>query len=274
MKIGIEIDPVGARYKSGFGASPTDAQQIWTPASVAGLSLWYDFADSASLQTTADLGPTVITNATNKANPGTYDLGNDDWIGGGDASTSPGMGTINGVQALSMAAAAGYLMLMTANSDAELVLGTSPAFSIFAVLSTPNVSNAQYWMGSQSATSSMQGLTPRDRSYFGNQYADLGAAPGAWAANTPQIREAIRAAGSAPVTIYRNSVNKGAAASGGTTIAVRIGFIGSAGTNLGTSNWLGLIGEVIVYNAALGSTDRAAVEGYLSTKWGIALDLS
>ena len=43
------------------------------------------------------------------------------------------------------------------------------------------------------------------------------------------------------------------------------------GCQTGLSSFLnGDIAEVIIYNAALSDTDRAAVEGYLTTKWGIA----
>jgi len=43
--------------------------------------------------------------------------------------------------------------------------------------------------------------------------------------------------------------------------------IGSSGTNL--YPFLGNLAEIIIYNAALSDTDRAAVESYLMSKWGI-----
>jgi hypothetical protein len=34
--------------------------------------------------------------------------------------------------------------------------------------------------------------------------------------------------------------------------------------------WRGYIGEVIIYDSVLSSTDRVIVENYLKSKWGIA----
>ena len=44
-----------------------------------------------------------------------------------------------------------------------------------------------------------------------------------------------------------------------------IGSLGGSASVL----WLGNIAEIIIYNAALSDTDRAAVESYLMSKWGI-----
>ena len=45
--------------------------------------------------------------------------------------------------------------------------------------------------------------------------------------------------------------------------------IGSRAGNTAATYWTGYIGEVIIYNAALSTSQRQAVEGYLAWKWGI-----
>ena len=42
--------------------------------------------------------------------------------------------------------------------------------------------------------------------------------------------------------------------------------------NGGARYWDGDIAEIIVYSSVLGSDDRALVENYLSTKWGITVE--
>jgi hypothetical protein len=40
----------------------------------------------------------------------------------------------------------------------------------------------------------------------------------------------------------------------------------SSGATLGT-HWNGTFSEIIIYNQALGSTDRAALDAYLAARW-------
>jgi hypothetical protein len=74
--------------------------------------------------------------------------------------------------------------------------------------------------------------------------------------------------------IYKNGDSLAVSASGSVQsvddnlAAVEVGGATSAGVIYDSLN--GNIAEVVVYSSALGNTDRAAVEGYLMTKWGIA----
>ena len=42
-----------------------------------------------------------------------------------------------------------------------------------------------------------------------------------------------------------------------------------ATTEAPLSQWIGKLGELIVYNSALSDSDIAKVEGYLAHKWGL-----
>ena len=42
-------------------------------------------------------------------------------------------------------------------------------------------------------------------------------------------------------------------------------------SNAGTNGWDGEIGEIIIFNRKLSDSERAQIEGYLRSKWGILL---
>jgi hypothetical protein len=76
------------------------------------------------------------------------------------------------------------------------------------------------------------------------------------------------------------SVYTGSSATGynnGTSVATgssNVPFSGSGTTGIGTSNWNGIIYEIVVFNSALSTTQRQQVEGYLAWKWGTQADLN
>lgn len=78
---------------------------------------------------------------------------------------------------------------------------------------------------------------------------------------TAANRSAIRKNGGSPVA---NNSDTAAVNTGNATSDLRIGAADGAGFASGD------IAEVIIYDSALSDTDRAAVETYLLTKWGIA----
>jgi len=53
----------------------------------------------------------------------------------------------------------------------------------------------------------------------------------------------------------------------GDTVTIKIGA-GASGTNFTNGN----INEIIIFNRALKNLERTAIEQYLSSKWGIALN--
>jgi len=54
---------------------------------------------------------------------------------------------------------------------------------------------------------------------------------------------------------------------------VSAGSQASIGSNTNSEPFTGTINEIIIYNAALGTTDRQNVEGYLAQKWGLTASL-
>lgn len=66
-------------------------------------------------------------------------------------------------------------------------------------------------------------------------------------------------------TLYQNGIAKTPAASTG---AFGISNFRVGGNLTSLSNWNGDVGEILIYNTAVGSTDQANIEAYLRAKWG------
>jgi hypothetical protein len=69
-------------------------------------------------------------------------------------------------------------------------------------------------------------------------------------------------------TSYLNGTAQASAASAGTFGIANYGLGGDVN---GTTFWAGYISEIVVYSSALSNTDRAKVEQYLGTKYGISI---
>ena len=72
-------------------------------------------------------------------------------------------------------------------------------------------------------------------------------------------------------SIWEDGSLGGSSASSGTFGITKYGIGNQA--NPTSENWIGSIGEVIIYNTALTDTQRQLVEGYLAWKWGLQASL-
>ena len=66
-------------------------------------------------------------------------------------------------------------------------------------------------------------------------------------------------------------INGGTPASASSTGTFAVTNYGVGGAAYGGSNWLGYIGEVLLFNNAMDAAERREVESYLATKWGITI---
>jgi hypothetical protein len=88
------------------------------------------------------------------------------------------------------------------------------------------------------------------------------------AVNTPYIFNAFQS-GTTGTTVF-NGTSQGAVATPGNTFTYTNYYIGAVG---GAPAWLGNIGEILVFNSVLTTTQRQQVEGYLAHKWGMSASL-
>jgi hypothetical protein len=237
--------------------------QLWTPAELAGLSLWLR-ADSLSLsdndavaqwdddsdkgndakQATADYRPKYKINIVNGKPAVLFDGGNDFLEFSSAIAPLIGACTIIGACAMGDVAAAWTTLL-----------GHGPASATdYAQLGT-NGSGYLNWRRKNAAS--------------GPQVTgDADVSDGAWRIWT--------ATGNANGSIARTGINGGTYGSDAATAA----FTGTRSL-LGVSiysggleqYWNGSIAEMIIYDSVLANADRQRTEGYLAHKWGLTAGL-
>ena len=268
---------------------------LFTPASVTGLQLWLD-ASSADTLYDATTGGSLVA-----ADGGVARW--EDKSGNGRHATQ----ATSGNRPLRKTAQQGGkdTLLWGGNLDISLAVPSSTATfkflhsennTVFVVAKagfTENLNNTAFLLDNTARSSANVGyhIMYEDRSGVGNDQMDVHVMRGVngnytakaganniFVSNTYSVfsivcdpsngtasnRLAIRRNGGTPVggNTYTSAVSTANA-----TYDLCIGNIASTRTGDG---FLGNIAEIIIYSAGLSGTDRAAVEAYLMTKWGIA----
>ena len=273
----------------------------FTPRSISGLALWLDASQSGDLYTT-DAGPVVpITN------PAVDIAGCVGWYDASDAATlfdsQSGGSTVstNGATIARWEDKSGggrHLTQSTANTGLPTLstnalagrnvvafggTGTGAGFSmtnpvsraaqtVFAVYRSDAQSDASACIitddtSAYGAVVTRGAVTTLDCS-FGNftlgggriQF-QLNASPTAVVG--PAITSSVHA--SAP-SVFQNGTSAGSGTSSSAVALSRVGYYNVGATNFRLK---GYIAELVIYDSALSTTDRARVEAYLAAKWGI-----
>ena len=236
----------------------TNVKGGFTPRQFTGLQVWLDAADSASMSFSSGSNISQWRDKSGLLNHAT-------------ATSTPVLtaNNINGYQAIVLASGQYFTGLTS-------VTGTT--LTVFAVaLTSINLPNS--------------GTDQRLVSLVNEGNVDYGSSEGV-------IALFNQAGGSSSITTYRGggsiagtgitqnvafqAVSKydgtdgflwkdgnlgGSSASSGTFAITKYGIGNQA--NPTEEYWIGSIGEVLVYNVALGDTDRRDIEGYLAQKWGL-----
>jgi len=256
--------PVRARaLRAGAGGGGGAA---FDPTSIAGLELWLDAEDAATITGTASL----VTGWDDKSAAG------NDVVAAGAAR--PSQSTINGLNAMTFDAAAEAMSLASAG-----VTGLDGADMTIFVVANKQFDEADSWPGAVARGSGAWGDGWRmgaadgagstmyfsGKSYTVNKVVISTTATGAdafhlWAAD--HLGSSTTSHG------YLNNVIDGTQTNAGTITDANDEdlTIGQPGTN-STYALFGSIGEILIYNSVLDSDDRLAVSAYLATKWGITL---
>jgi len=250
------------------GAGGGGGGAAFDPESIAGLELWLDATDAATITGTASL----VTGWDDKST-----AGNDVTAAG---AARPSQSTINGLNAITFDGAAEAMSLASAS-----VTGLDgPDITIFAAVNK-QFDEADSWPGAFARGSGAWGAGWRLASsdaggsnmYFSAaQYTSdaalISAAPSGadafalWAADHEDAGGVKHG--------YLNNVLAGTDTSGLISGASSHDLtIGQPGTNT-TYSLFGSIGEILVYNSVLSEEDRLTVSEYLADKWGFVLPVS
>jgi hypothetical protein len=234
-------------------AIPPSAVAQFTPPNIYGCALWLDAADTAATGTGS-----TLTTWTDKSGYGSNATAN--------RGISIVSNAINGCSVLS------FTNTQWLSGNINIVGTTLTVFSVFNMNSSSQASARIISLGVSGTddynNNAYIGISRQSSSNMG-PYRN-----GTYTQSvTPYSTNVIH-------TTYLDGTNQYVYTSGGTVssntssgnFAVSNYEIASS-TNTGDPNapFYGYIGEVIVYNTLLGSQQRQQVEGYLSSKWGIAL---
>ena len=232
---------------------------LFQPNEIAGLALWLDAADSSTVIRTG----ANVTQWNDKSGNSGRDA---------TAFSNPTLSNINGVQAMNMTSGPYF-------TGAVSITGTT--FTCFAVANTtralPNAGNDQRLVSLANTTNVDYNRTDGSIALFNKGTTSTIAtwrlgfseiASRSIGTNTPFI--AVSQYNGTSGFLWQNgtagSPPTGTASSG--SFAITKYGIGNQ-ANPTSEFWQGTIGEVIVFNTSLTTTQRQQIESYLAYKWGL-----
>ena len=276
------------------------ASSGFNPRSISGLALWLDGADASSLYTT-DAGPVTAVSAPTEISGCAL------WLDGADSSAASmtlngslvetwkdksGNGrdfTATGTARPTLTATAinsrsavtfnGSSTTMTGNTAAQDVVRNLAGYTVFKVLRTATVAAGErfafgvgitvlFRSGQTDSRSSIGG-----RRVGGDTLESVIGTSGELTAGAAFVQSAVVNHTAQSLTGLRNGMTYAAdttymAAGASDNVASSVSVGTQAGGTFGF--WNGEIAEIVVFNTALSTADRARVEAYLAAKWGVS----
>lgn len=220
---------------------------VWTPASIAGLNVWYDatklaLADGASVTAVADQSGNGrdVASVTGTVTYRSAGINSHPAIDFATSITTPSNYFVLPSSAFTGCGPQGSMFIVWVQNAST---GNNGPFNLDGVVSC--------YLAHSNGNGYLQGFTAARRTI------SSWPTPG-----TPQVLSLL--SGSATFNAYVN----GASVFSDTTANSAPTF---ANYQLGTganNQWNAKMGEFLIYNSSLGTSDRQAVESYLRTKWG------
>lgn len=233
-----------------------------TPTSVSGLRVWLDASDTNTLTGSGSVSQWMDKSGNNFAFT---------------QPTSANQPTIsaNGLsrQSLSFTGTNGYQYITNTNATV-----TNSAYTIFAVgkqnTSTTTWTGYNYLIKGNPSTDSLLFFGARGGTFTTftggtNSWNDTNANSPSQSVQSTSIMSIV--VNGSTLTPYFNGTAQNTKT--GTTASFAGFRIGDTDNgNLG-QNWSGFVGEILIYNGALSTSDRQTIEGYLAWKWNIVSNL-
>lgn len=238
----------------------------WTPASLSGLSLWLDASDASSLYDATSGGSLATADGTVRR---WQDKSGNARHATGSAGPTRKAASINSLDALLFNGSTNGL------SVAGNLYGTSGYITMFAVVRKASV-NTTAMIASQDNSN----VSPRTYQFL--RVGDT-ALQGIWFTSGPNTRVASATATVSANTTFLATLRIGSSG-GAVSLNGAAGSVVSDTSNILTTSentyigsyaytgneWDGHICELVAYDTALSDANKATVESYLMTKWGIA----
>ena len=264
----FRVRAVNALGEGPYGA----ASGVVTPAAnpvpeTAGLAFWLDASDSSTVLDAVSGGDPV---AADGAVAAWIDKSGNGW----NATQAQGsrqpirkVASLNGNDALEFDGADDWMQI------AQNAIGNTGNMSVFVVAKLASVGNTIRLVLSKGDGATFAGTVWEMNSNvpaFGYANNDWFYTPGASLPQQQTVLLAARAEGGIAQFMV-DGVDSGSPSSdpsGTNSISQFIGIMGSGAS--GSLNQDGLVGEIALYDAAISSSDMAAVSSYLMAKWGIS----
>lgn len=239
--------------------------QTILPRTIPGLVGWMDAADTSTTNITSSGG--LVSQIANKANsqiPFVQGIGSN--------QPTTGTRTINGRNTLDFDGANSFL---TANGIAAYLTGSDKPFSAFSVClcdtPTTGLQNSIWAMGYSANSTPFQSQVYQNSQNITNRRDDAGviAPSGATYISGNNVNAAIFTG--TTISSYTNAATNysGTSQDVGALTLDRFA-VGATIRSSNTHFFDGIIGEFILYNRALTTTERTQIMDYLSNKWGVA----
>lgn len=253
------------------------------PTSISGLQLWLDAADSATLFDSTSGGSLVATDGgvarwEDKSGNGRHATqGTSENRPARKAAIQSGLDVLRFDGSNDFLTSTDFLDLSSGQAITLLAVCKRSATDAFHTIISKfdglggggNESTEDGWGFRFSSTNKLNAFFSKDASYTVHTSSNTVTA----SAFSLFAFEATAGSLTTTTKLYRNGTTLSLSSSGSVqtldnnSYAVRIGMELYAGANY--SHFNGDIAEIIAYNIALSDTNRAAVESYLMTKWGI-----
>jgi hypothetical protein len=257
----------------------SDTSSLWTtdagavtpvndPRDITGCVLWLDGADSSSTGMT--LNGSLVETWKDKSGGGR------DFTASGTARPTLTPSAINSRSAVTFN---GSSTTMAGNAAAESVIRNLAGYTIFTAVRTASVAGGERFAFGVGSTilvrTGQQDSRPliAGRRLYADTLKSITDGSGTLTTGTAFIQTAVVNHSSQSLTGVRNGL---VFATDATYMAAGTSQNNDAPTSVGTQGggtygfWNGEIAEIIVFNTALSTANRARVEAYLAQRWGIS----
>lgn len=223
---------------------------------------WFDFSHKGVITESSNLVSSVV----NKA-------GGQSFTASGSARPTTNTRTINGLNAIDFDGANNFL---TADNIAAMFSGSDKPFSVFSVCQcdapTSGNQNSIWAAGINNSSTPFHSQVYQNSNNIANRRDDTGTIATSGAAYVAGVNvNALVFTGTTTSSYTNTTTNYSGTSQDVGVITVNKFAVGATIRNTNTHFFDGIIGEIIIFAAALNADERQIIMKYLGRKWGVAV---